>query len=178
MGALVLTGTMLATAAPIATAASHACRVTNLESGITVGSIQRAVRAASAGDRLVVKGTCRGVAKIGKDLHIRGVRTATAGRPVLDGAGAGPVLTVKARASVTLRDLTIRHGAAPRGGGIYNRGTLVLRDVIVRASTATELGGGIWNHTGAILKLRGSSVVRGNTSASGAVASPISAASG
>lgn len=164
-GALVLAGTMLATSMPAAAAASHACRVTDLDTGRSMGSLQRAVRAASKGDRLVVRGTCRGVTWIGKDLHIRGVRTATSGRSVLDGAGAGTVLKVGARATVTLRDLTVRRGAASRGGGIYNRGTLVLRDVVVRASTASEAGGGIYNDADAVLRLRGSSVISGNTAA-------------
>jgi hypothetical protein len=163
IGALALAGTMLAPAA----AAPHACRVTDLDTGRTTSSLQRAVQVAVMGDRLVVRGTCRGVTCIGKDLYIRGARTATSGRPVLDGANAGTVLKIGARATVTLTNLTIRHGVAVRGGGIYNRGILVLRDVVVRANTATELGGGIWNHAGATLRLRGSSVVRGNTSASG-----------
>jgi hypothetical protein len=167
IGTLALAGTMLATGLPAAAASPRACRVANPDTGRSTGSLQRAVRAASKGDRLVVRGTCRGVTWIGKDLSIRGVQTATSGRPVLDGAGEGTVLKIGARATVTLRDLTVRRGAASRGGGIYNRGTLVLRDVVVRANTATELGGGIWNHAGAILKLRGTSVVRGNTSASG-----------
>ena len=167
IGALVFTGTMLATSMPTAAASPRACRVANLDTGRSTGSLQRAVRDASKGDRLVVRGTCRGVTWIGKDLHIRGVQTATSGRPVLDGANAGTVLKIGARATVSLKDLTIRRGVAVRGGGIYNRGILVLRDVVVRANTATELGGGIWNHAGATLRLRGSSVVRGNTSASG-----------
>lgn len=164
IGALVLAGTV---PAPSAAASPRDCRVTNLDTGRTTGGLQRAARAASKGDRLVVKGTCRGVTWIGKDLQIRGARTATSGRPILDGADAGPVLTIGARATVTIRGLTIRRGVATRGGGIYNKGTLVLRDVVVRANAASELGGGIWNHTGAILRLQGASVVRGNTSASG-----------
>ena len=162
IGALVLTGTMLA---PAAAAAPRACRVTDLDTGRTTGSLQRAVRAASKGDRLVVRGTCRGVTWIGKDLSIRGTQTATSGRPVLDGKDAGTVLKIGARASVILKGLTIRHGAAARGGGIYNRGTLVLRDVVVRANVASEDGGGIYNYARAILRLRGSSVIRGNTAA-------------
>lgn len=164
MVGLVLSVTMLATSMPAAAAASHACRVSNLERGISVGSLQRAVRAASKGDRLVVRGTCRSSTWIGKDLHIRGVRSSTVGRPVLDGAGTGTVLKIGAKASVTLRDLIVRHGAASRGGGIRNRGTLVLRDVVVRANTSGE-GGGIYNDARATLRLRGSSVVRGNTAA-------------
>ena len=162
IGALVLTGTMLA---PAAAATPRACRVTDLDTGRSAGSLQRAVRAASKGDRLVVRGTCRGVTWIGKDLRIRGARTASSGPPVLDGAGAGPVLKIGARATVTFRDLTVRRGAASRGGGIYNKGTLVLRDVVVRANTASEDGGGIWNDAGAILRLLGSSVISGNTAA-------------
>jgi hypothetical protein len=165
MAVLVLVGTMLATDVKAATAAPRICRVTDLDTGRSTGSLQRAVRAASAGDRLVVRGTCRGVTSIGKDLDIRGVRAATSGRPVLDGAGKDTVLTIRAGASITIRDLTVRDGAASRGGGIRNRGTLVLRDVVVRASTASEDGGGIYNDTGAILRLRGSSVVHGNTAA-------------
>lgn len=165
IGALVLAGSMLATSMPAAAAAPRACRVTDLDTGRSTGSLGRAVRDASKGDRLVVRGTCRGVTWIGKDLSIRGVQTATSGRPVLDGADAGTVLKIGARASVTLRDLTVRRGAASRGGGIYNRGTLVLRDVVVRANVASEDGGGIWNHAGAILRLRGSSVVGDNTAA-------------
>ena len=162
IGALVLAGSMLV---PAVAAAPRACRVTDLDTGRSTGSLGRAVRDASKGDRLVVRGTCRGVTWIGKDLSIRGTRTATSGRPVLDGADAGTVLKIGARASVTLRDLTVRRGAASRGGGIYNRGTLVLRDVVVRANVASEDGGGIWNHAGAILRLQGSSIVRGNTAA-------------
>ena len=162
IGALVLAGSMLV---PAVAAAPRACRVTDLDTGRSTGSLGRAVRDASKGDRLVVRGTCRGVTWIGKDLSIRGTQTATSGRPVLDGADAGTVLKIGARASVTLRDLTVRRGAASRGGGIYNRGTLVLRDVVVRANVASEDGGGIWNHAGAILRLQGSSIVRGNTAA-------------
>jgi hypothetical protein len=164
-GALALATTVFVTGLPAAAAAPHACRVTDLDTGRTTSSLQRAVRAASKGDRLVVRGTCRGVTWIGKDLHIRGTQTATSGRPVLDGKDAGTVLKIGARARVTLRDLVVRRGAASWGGGIYNRGTLVLRDVVVRANTASEDGGGIWNHTGAILRLRGSCVIRGNTAA-------------
>ncbi len=167
IGALALTSTMVATPMPTAAAAPRACRVTNLDTSRSAGSLQRAVRDASKGDRLVVRGTCRGVTWIGKDLRIRGVQTATSGRPVLDGANAGTVLKIGAHATVNLRDLTIRGGVAVRGGGIYNRGSLALRDVVVRANTASEDGGGIWNHTGAILRLWGASTVRGNTSASG-----------
>ena len=165
LGVLLLAGTMLATVAPVAAAAPRACRVTDLETGRSTGSLGRAVRSAAAGDRLVVKGTCRGVAWIGKDLHIRGVRSATSGRPILDGTGAGAVLKIGAGATVSITDVTVRHGAASRGGGIHNRGILVLRDVVVRASTASEDGGGIYNQAGAILRLRGSSVISGNTAA-------------
>ncbi len=66
MGALALTGTLLATGSPAAAAAPHACRVTDLDTRRVTGSLQRAVRAASAGDRLLVRGTCRGVARIGR----------------------------------------------------------------------------------------------------------------
>ena len=62
-----------------------------------------------------------------------------------------------------MRGLTIRHGATPDfGGGIVNRGTLVLRDVIVRGNTAGG-GAGVFNDDPAILTLNGSSSITGNT---------------
>jgi peptidoglycan/xylan/chitin deacetylase (PgdA/CDA1 family) len=138
-----------------------ACRVRNVDSGVTKGSFGKAVRAAFAGDGLTVRGTCRGAVTIGRDLHVRGVRTATSGPPTLAGMDKGTVVTVRSGVSLKLSDLTVRGGAADRGGGIVNRGELVLRNVIVRGNEARDGGGGIVNDGD--LVLRDSSSVRGNT---------------
>lgn len=56
---------------------------------------------------------------------------------------------VGASGSLTLKDLTIRHGITDSGGGIFNRGRLVLRNTTVGQSRAQggspAFGGGIYN---------------------------------
>jgi peptidoglycan/xylan/chitin deacetylase (PgdA/CDA1 family) len=134
-----------------------ACRVHNADSGATEHSLKRAVRAASAGDHLTVRGTCLGSARIGRDLTITGVRTEAAGPPTLDGIGTGPVLTVKPGRSVTLQNLTIQGGAR----GIHNHGNLTLDDVIVRGNTAA-VGAGVYNASASTLTLNGTTSIRDN----------------
>jgi peptidoglycan-N-acetylglucosamine deacetylase len=137
------------------------CRVKNLDTGVTKANLSQAVRAASSGDRLTVRGTCRGVTAVGKDLRIRGTRTGTSGPPTLDGKGQGSVLTVRRGVTVTIRGLRIRGGSNSEGGGIRNAGTLTLRDVIVRGNAARH-GGGAYNDRRALLRMQGSSWVGGN----------------
>jgi predicted outer membrane repeat protein len=154
---------MLVAAGPAAAASPTACRVKNLDTGITKASLQKAHDAARAGHRLTVRGTCAGITTIRKNLAITGIRTATSGRPILDGKLNGTVVTLRPDVVVTMRGLTIRSGATPDfGGGIVNRGTLVLRDVIVRGNTAGG-GAGVFNDDLAILTLNGSSSISGNT---------------
>jgi hypothetical protein len=150
----------LVATAPVTALSPTACRVRNLDTATTRASLQEAVRAASAGDRLTVRGICRGTTRIGKDLTIRGVRSANLGKPILDGAMRGSVVVVRDGVRVTLRELTLRRGVAQAGGAILNQGTLILRDVIVRASTAAHYGGGVDNQ--GTLTLNGSSSIRGN----------------
>jgi hypothetical protein len=149
----------LVATAPVTALSPTACRVRNLDAGTTRATLQGAVWAARAGDRLTVRGICRGTTRIGKDLTIRGVRTATARKPILDGAMRGTVVVARNGVRVTLRELTLRRGVAQEGGAILNQGVLVLRDVIVRASTAAY-GGGVYNY--GTLILNGSSSIRGN----------------
>ena len=58
------------------------------------------------------------------------------------------VLFIAPGATVTIRDITIRHGnptSEPKsGGGVRNEGALTLENVIVRANSASA-GGGILN---------------------------------
>ncbi len=84
--AIAATATMVATAlaGSIAAAANPtACRVTNVDKGISRNSLQRAVWAADAGDRLLVQGTCVGTTVIRKELTIGALRISSApfGRP-------------------------------------------------------------------------------------------------
>ena len=54
--------------APAAAASPTACRVKNLDTGVTKRNLQKAVRAARKGHRLTVRGTCHGTTSIGKRL--------------------------------------------------------------------------------------------------------------
>ncbi len=139
---------------------ARACRVRDTRTGRTRGSLQKAAAAASSGDTLTLQGICRGVTTLGKDLTVKGISTKTSGPPTLAGMGHGTVVTVRADATVKLKSLAIRGGAASQGGGILNRGTLELRDVSVQSNHATS-GGGILNI--GQLALNGSSSVRNNT---------------
>ena len=154
---LVDLGKMLSLAPP-----PKSCRVRNSETGRTRTSLQKAVDAARAGDRLTVRGICRGLSTVGKDLTISGIRPKGSGEPTLAGMDRGTVLRVRTGLSVKIENLTIRGGAGDQGGGIINRGTLTLRSVVVRGNRATGAGGGIVNS--GRLVLAGASSVRGNTS--------------
>ena len=163
-------------ASSVSVAKSSTCSITNTDSGRTYTRLQQTVDAAKPGDRLVVKGVCHGGTFIDKDIAITGVKTRRTGKPVLDGDGEARVLTIKPKAKVSIRDLTIRDGRAtriPDGGGISNKGRLTLRDVVVRDNDSSGReddgawigrGGGIYNQ--GLLHMRGRSEVTGNHVAS------------
>jgi peptidoglycan-N-acetylglucosamine deacetylase len=143
-----------------------ACRVTNAETGVTRRSISKAVDGASPGQRLRLQGTCKGDVTIRGDVRIAGSRSGSSGPPTILGTGSRSVVRVRAGASLTLVGLTVRGGHAPDGGGgIRNRGTLVLRDTIIRGNRSEGRGGGLLNGVGGAARLLGSSSVRGNTAA-------------
>lgn len=149
--------------APTLGASVTRCSIRNVDSGARSRTLQAAVDAASAGDRLLVRGICHGITTIRRDLSIRGVRPAGAPVPTLDGDGLGVTLLTAQRAVVTMRSLTITGGDGygaegppyANGGGIVNRGRLTLRDVIVTGNHA-HCGGGI--------SAQGPLVLRGTTS--------------
>ena len=64
----------------------------------------------------------------------------------ISGADAVGVFIVNAGAIVTISGVTIDHGSAVSGGGIFNAGVLTLSDSIVSNCTlGVQLGGGIFN---------------------------------
>ena len=140
-------------------ASPTACRVQSTDTGKTYGALQPAVDAASKGDRLTVRGTCRGGTVIDKDLVVEGVQGGQPGKPTLSGVGTVRVVEIGKRTHVTMRHLIVTRGKVLHhnkygsgtgyGGGIMNRGSLTLIDVNVLRSTAGEYGlgrgGGIYN---------------------------------
>ena len=74
-----------------------------------------------------------------------------AGNTVLDGGGAGPILTVPAGITATVDGLAMRNGTAVYGGAIRveTGGDLMLRRAAVLANRA-DLGGGVYVAGGAL----------------------------
>lgn len=164
--ALLVSATLLASllvaglATPVTAASPTACRVTNPDTGVVRNSLQKAVWQARSGQRLIVRGTCHGRTKIGKNLHISGVRRGSSGRPTLDGDAKGSVVSIKLGARVTLKDLQIRDGFHKWGGGVRNKGILTLAGSTTIRGNEGLYGGGAWNS--GTLKLTGSSAIRAN----------------
>ncbi len=144
-----------------ATAASKGCSVKNAATGRTYSTLQAAVDAAKPRATLLVRGTCVGQTVVSKRLTITGVETRRTGEPRLSGAGKVRVLVVKRRAWVKLSDLAVVRGRARRGAGIVNNGTLTLVNVQVRGNRAPGpgIGGGIYNR-GTLVVNRGSRISR------------------
>jgi hypothetical protein len=85
------------------------------------------VEKANDGDRLRVRGTCRGPVNIRADIVISG----RGERPTLTGRHLTHVVHVHERAAVTIRNLTIKDG---RGEGIYSEGKLIVTDSTIRGN--------------------------------------------
>ncbi|MBY0276920.1 hypothetical protein K2Z84_16400 [Candidatus Binatia bacterium] len=165
IGAALSAGGVLAVALLASAGAAHAgpsCDVANTRSHVHYGSLQDAVTAASAGDRLRVAGICIGTTVIDRKLVIRGVQGA-AGGAVLDGDRGGRVLQIASGVTVRLSGLVVRHGKVRGnvGGGILNRGKLTLTDVTVLSNSA-DSGGGIYSSGD--LRLDGATTVKRNRS--------------
>jgi hypothetical protein len=64
----------------------------------------------------------------------------------VSGNGAVEVFHVDPGVAATLSGLTVAHGQAPYGGGIYNSGVLTVSHCRVSDDRAATGGGGIWNN--------------------------------
>lgn len=183
IAAIVALALVLTLGANSASAASpKACRVKDLGSSKTYSQLQAAVNAARKGARLTVRGTCKGETVIRKNLTILGTRSKRSGLPRLSGDRKSRVLRIEKGAHVTMRGLVITQGKVlvrmkgtsrrtGVGGGILNRGTLVLLDVQVWRNRTGEYGagdgGGVYNKGRLVLK--GSTKITRNSSPGGAV---------
>jgi hypothetical protein len=110
-------------------------------------TIGHAISLSSAGDTVVAApATYTENLTIGINLNLSG---GTAATTIIDGGYANRVVAVPYGVTVTLSGLTIQHGSAVEtGAGIWNGGTVVLDQSIVRENLATfsaAEGGGIYN---------------------------------
>jgi nitrous oxidase accessory protein NosD len=130
--------------APGATLAAVAsCRVRNVTQETRGRSLIHMVENADDGDRLRVRGTCRGPIVIESDIKIRGVGE----RPTLTGVWHSRVVKIRRGARVTLRGLSIVRGYSGNdaGGGIVNRGRLTLEGTGLYRHISYWAGGAILN---------------------------------
>ena len=120
-------------------------------SGCDYRSIKAAIAASTTldGDALAIAAgtyTEAGIT-VHKSLTLQGeaVATTIVQAAATPGTATDRVFTIASGVEVTLQDLTIRHGRTTGdGGGIWNRGTLTLTNMIIRGNRARS-GGGIAN---------------------------------
>jgi hypothetical protein len=88
---------------------------------------------------------------------------AGAANSIVDGGSVDRVFRIQPGATVTMSDVTIRHGfGSPsyNGGGIYTQGSLILKRTVIADNTAYFNGGGITNDGTLTVT---NSVISGNT---------------
>jgi hypothetical protein len=147
-GALAVTGV----------SAGEGATITVCPSGCDSTTIQGAATVANPGDTIEILSTLphtEGDIFLNKNLVIEGFGSALTivqADPVEDAATV-PVFVITSGASVTMRDLTIRHGGGLEGAGVrVLDGDLDLVDVKVRDNLAGTRGGGIFVATNSTLK--------------------------
>ena len=114
------------------------------------GTIGHAISLAHSGDSIMVAAaTYYEHLTIGLSLTILGSSAQTT---IIDGGGHNTVATISnSAARVTLSQLTIRHGVAQNGGGIYNSGMLTINHCVISGNSAGSsphlpaAGGGIYS---------------------------------
>jgi hypothetical protein len=143
-------------------------------SGCDYSDIAAALAAAPEGAKILIgPGTYTGSVEIGKSVTLQGAGatdTIVVGRESGDVfAGRGSVVKVGEAASVTIKGLTLT-GGFPRfsGGGIYNAGTVTVRDSVLRNNGAGTVtggsGGGIFNASSGHLTVIGTTISRNTAS--------------
>jgi hypothetical protein len=109
--------------------------------------LQDQINAASTGGTVNLKeGVYKGTATIDKSVDIIGAST---GGTVLDGGRQGSVFAVgksDPNIDVRLSAITIIGGSGEDGGGISNFGRLTLDEIVISRNTASNSGGGLFNH--------------------------------
>jgi hypothetical protein len=139
----------------------HACK--------TIG---HAISLAHSGDSVkVASATYTENLTIGISLKVIGAGAATT---IIDGGATNTVITVNS-GRVTLSALTIQNGYAKAGGGIYNAGTLIIKNTTISENhtmytfSGNHGGGGIYNQGSVAIN---NSTITQNTAAIGSFRTP------
>jgi hypothetical protein len=134
-------------------------------SGCTYTSIKAAIAAPTTlnGDTLAIAAgtyTEPGIT-VNKNLILQGKAAATTivQAAATQGSASDRVFSISSGVTVTLRELTIRHGSivSSYGGGLYNAGKLTLTNSTVSGNAAFA-GGGLFNNSNSTLTLTNSTV--------------------
>jgi nitrous oxidase accessory protein NosD len=133
---------------------------TTVDCGSDPAALAAALATASDGDTLAITGTCTGTFEVAHTLTLTG-----AGGAILDGEGAGNVLTVDPGTTVVVSGLTLTDGAARLGAGLRNLGaTLRVSNSTISGNTVSFGGGaGIENAEGGMMTLTNSTVSGNST---------------
>jgi len=82
------------------------------------------------------------------------VEGAGPGTTVIDGGGIDRIFDILTTGdSVEIRGVTIRNGDSSDGGGVFNAGTLTLRNCEITGNHADNAGGGVKNHLTGVLSI-------------------------
>jgi hypothetical protein len=112
-------------------------------------TIGHAISLAASGDSITVApAKYKENLSIGFSLTISGSRAA---RTIIDGQLIGTALWIAPKARVTLSNVTIQHGYAANGGGVFNNGTLTINNSTLSSNYAVSIiyggtGAGIFNN--------------------------------
>ena len=131
-----------------------------------VTALRAAITNAAPGDTIVL--AANGTYTLdGTELEIVKKLTINGRGATISGNAASRVIYVENTGNLTLRDVIITGGSAEEGGGIFNSGTVTLKDKSsVTGNTASVSGGGINNEYGTVT-LKDKSSVSGNTATGG-----------
>ena len=113
-------------------------------------TIGEGINKATAGDIiLVATGVYSEHITLSKSVTISGTGSSNV---FVDGSYTGRVFTINSSANVTLQGMTMRNGSVDGspGGGIYNAGTLILKNSAVLSNTATNNSGGAIGNIGTL----------------------------
>ena len=133
----------------------------NLRTWTAYITIQAAINSASNGDSILISpGTYHENLQINKNVNLTG---AGKDSTIIDGGNYGTVIAIDSGATVTISGFTIRNQISEYvyyGAGIYNEGTLTLKDSAITGNIVNGNGGGIYNDYGTLTLLN--SQITGN----------------
>lgn len=132
-----------------------------------VCSINAALALAVNGDTIfIAPGTYLENIEFGFAQSVDLIGTNGASVTIIDGGGAGSVLTVPTSVSATIRGLTLTNGLNTHGGGIDLSGYLTIINTTISGNRSTEFGGGgIGSTQGFGIVHVQNSTITGNTAA-------------